>query len=47
MELLVNGEVNGEARKMLCSTKLVALSKPNGKLRPIAMGDALSKVVMT
>jgi len=27
--------------------KLVALRKPNGKLRPIAMGDALRKLAMT
>jgi hypothetical protein len=26
---------------------VVALRKPNGKLRPIAMGDALRKLAMT
>ena len=37
----------GEARALLSSAKLVALRKPNGKLRPIAMGDALRKLAMT
>ena len=40
IEALLNGEVTGEARVLLSSAKLVALRKPNGKLRPIAMGDA-------
>ena len=43
----LNGEATGEARVLLSSTKLVALCKPNGKLRPIAMGDALRKLAMT
>merc|ERR1712035_61418 len=47
MEALLNGEVTGEARVLLSSAKLVALRKPNGKLRPIAMGDALRKLAMT
>ena len=47
MEALLNGEATGEARVLLSSAKLVALRKPNGKLRPIAMGDALRKLAMT
>ena len=47
MEALLNGEATGEARALLSSAKLVALRKPNGKLRPIAMGDALRKLAMT
>jgi hypothetical protein len=38
MEALLNGKVTGEARVLLSSAKLVALRKPNGKLRPIARG---------
>ena len=47
MEALLNGEASGEARVLLSSARLVALRKPNGKLRPIAMGDALRKLAMT
>ncbi len=39
--MLVNEIVQGEAplRELLCASRLVPLRKPNGKLRPIAVGE--------
>ena len=46
VERLLNGETSEAARSFLTAAKLVALRKPNGKIRPIAMGDALRRLAM-
>jgi hypothetical protein len=46
-ESILNADLQGETRVLLRSAKLVALLKPNGKVRPIAMGDSLRKVAMS
>ena len=45
-ERLLNGETSAAARSFLTAAKLVALRKPNLKIRPIAMGDALRRLAM-
>jgi hypothetical protein len=46
VERLLNGEASAAARSFLTAAKLVALRKPNGKIRPIAVGDALRRLAM-
>ena len=46
VERLLNGETSAAARSFLTAAKLVALRKPNLKIRPIAMGDALRRLAM-
>jgi hypothetical protein len=41
---IVNGELPEEARDMLLASRLVALSKPTGGCRPIAVGEQLYRL---
>ena len=41
---IINGDVPDEARELLLASRLVALSKPNGGCRPIAVGEQLYRL---
>ena len=41
---ILNGRFEGKARCALLGSILIALPKPNGKVRPIAMGETLYKI---
>src|SRR4051812_31114943 len=41
---LLNGSIIGEAAMILRASSLVALSKPNGKPRLIAVGEAFKRI---
>ena len=42
--LIINGEIEGEAKKQLLTSILVGISKPNGGVRPIAVGEVFYKL---
>ena len=41
---IINGELPDEARELLLASRLVALSKPSGGCRPIAVGEQLYRL---
>ena len=41
---IINGRFQGEARRALLGSLLTAIPKPNGKFRPIAMGETFYKL---
>ena len=42
--LIINGEIGGEAKDHLLTSILVGISKPNGGVRPIAVGEVFYKL---
>ena len=44
MKHIANGNVSARARSLVLASILIALEKPNGSLRPIAMGELLYKL---
>ncbi len=43
--LLASGKAHPSAREWICCASLTALSKPDGSLRPIAIGETLRRLV--
>ena len=41
IQLMLTGEIPEDIRPWLCGASLTALRKPNGPLRPVAMGETL------
>jgi hypothetical protein len=41
---IINGDLPDEAREVLLASRLIALSKPNGSCRPIAVGEQLYRL---
>ena len=44
LHLLVNGRVPDQVAKALASSRLLALSKPNAGVRPIAIGEVWTRL---
>ena len=41
---MLRGEVPEGIRQWICGTSLMALRKPNGSLRPVAVGESLRRL---
>ena len=44
VNLLLQGEVRESVRPLVCDSSIVALRKPNGSLRPIAIGESIRRI---